>query len=236
MRDRFLRACRAAAASVGVRSGAPVGLPYGSYARFILLFLQSEAVRTGSREIELGRSMRVWLGTMGLSIGGTTYRMVGEQARRISACRLQFFTERDGKELMRHGGFVEGSISMAGVSGNQPGPWQDRVLLNEEFYRALREHPVPVSESALRAIGPRSMAIDIYIWLAYRLHAVRRDVEVGWPALYSQFGSGFQLIRKFRSHFIECLELAIAAYPDAHVSISERGLVLRHSRPAIAKL
>ncbi len=218
------------------RSGAPVGLPYGSYARFILLFLQSEAVRTSSREIELGRSMRVWLGTMGLSIGGTTYRMVGEQARRISACRLQFFTERDGKELMRHGGFVEGSISMAGVSGNQPGPWQDRVLLNEEFYRALREHPVPVSESALRAIGPRSMAIDIYIWLAYRLHAVRRDVEVGWPALYSQFGSGFQLIRKFRSHFIECLELAIAAYPDARVSIGERGLVLHHSRPAIAKL
>jgi hypothetical protein len=218
------------------RSGTLVGLPYGSYARFILLFLQSEAVRTGSREIELGRSMRVWLGTMGLSIGGTTYRLVSEQAKRISACRLQFFTERDGKELMRHGGFVDGSISMAGVSGDQPGLWQDRVLLNEEFYRALRDHPVPVSESALRAIGPRSMAIDIYIWLAYRLHALRRDVEVGWPALYGQFGSGFQLIRKFRSHFIECLELALAAYPDANVSIGERGLVLRHSRPAIAKL
>src|SRR3954466_7687883 len=26
------------------RSGVPIGLPYGSYARFILLFLQSEAV------------------------------------------------------------------------------------------------------------------------------------------------------------------------------------------------
>src|ERR1700712_4211938 len=76
-------------------SGKPVGLPYGSYARFILLFLQSEAVKTGSREIELGRSMRVWLGTMGLSIGGMTYRMVTEQARRISSCRLQFFAERD---------------------------------------------------------------------------------------------------------------------------------------------
>src|SRR5919202_1273212 len=210
------------------RTGKPLGLPYGSYARFILLFLQSEAVRTGSREIELGRSMRVWLGTMGLSIGGTTYKMVGEQARRISACRLQFFTDRNRKGLMRHGGFVDGSIFMARVSGDQPGLWQDRVLLNEEFYRALREHPVPVSESALRAIGPRSMAIDIYIWLAYRLHAVRRDVEVGWPALYGQFGSGFQLIRKFRSHFIECLELAVAAYPEARVSLGERGLVLHH--------
>src|SRR3954469_14141510 len=119
------------------RSGAPVGLPYGSYARFILLFLQSEAVRTGGREIELGRSMRVWLGTMGLSIGGTTYKMVGEQAKRISGCRLQFFTDRDGKELMRHGGFVDGSISMAGVSGNQPGLWQDCVEVG-------RPSPAPV--------------------------------------------------------------------------------------------
>src|SRR3954454_21977983 len=61
------------------RAGKLVGLPYGSHARFILLFLQSEAVKTNSREIELGRSMRVWLGTMGLSIGGKTYRMINEQ-------------------------------------------------------------------------------------------------------------------------------------------------------------
>jgi hypothetical protein len=218
------------------RSGAAIGLPYGSYARFILLFLQSEAVRTRSREIELGRSMRVWLGTMGLSIGGTTYRLVGEQARRISHCRLQFFASRDGNEVMRHGGFVDGTISMAGLNSDQLGLWQDRVLLNEEFYRALREHPVPVSEAALRAIGPRSMVIDVYVWLAYRLHALTRHVEVSWPALHAQFGSGFRLIRKFRAHFAECLELALAAYPDARVSIEERGVVLRPSRPAIPKL
>ncbi len=218
------------------RQGKPVGLPYGSYARFILLFLQSEAVKTGSREIELGRSMRVWLGTMGLSIGDTTYRLVGEQARRISHCRLQFFTDRNGREVMRHGGFVDGSISMTGVASEQLGLWQDRVLLNEEFYRALRDHPVPVSEAGLRAIGPRSMVIDVYIWLAYRLHALTRDVEVSWAALHGQFGAGFQLIRKFRAHFRECLEIALAAYPEARITLSERGIVLRPSRPAIAKV
>jgi hypothetical protein len=221
------------------RAGKPVGLPHGSYARFILLFLQSEAVRTGCREVELGRSMRVWLGTMGLSIGGTTYRMVNEQARRISACRLQFFATAAGQEVMRHGGFVDGAISMAAMPDDEGGQmtlWQDRVLLNEEFFKALRDHPVPVSEAALRAIGARSMVIDVYIWLAYRLHVLSRDVEVGWPALHAQFGSGFGLIRKFRTHFIECLELALAAYPDARVSISEKGITLRPSRPAIGKL
>jgi hypothetical protein len=67
------------------RNEKSLGLPYGSYARFIPLFLQSEALRTHSREIELGRSMRVWLGSMGLSIGGKTYKKVSEQARRQAA-------------------------------------------------------------------------------------------------------------------------------------------------------
>jgi hypothetical protein len=92
-----------------------------------------------------------------------------------------FYADRKGGELMRRGGFVDGAITMTDDLGNQPTLWQERVLLNEEFYRALREHPVPLSETALRAIGPRSMVIDVYIWLAYRLHALKRDVEAGWP-------------------------------------------------------
>lgn len=212
-----------------------IGLPYGSYARFILLFLQTEAIRTGSREIELGGSMNRWLGSMGLSSGGKTYRLVSEQARRISGCRLTFFADRQGHEIRSQGGFVKTAISMSGMLGDQPGLWQDKVLLDEDFYRALREHPVPLSESALRAIGPRSMVIDVYIWLAYRLHALRRDVEVGWPALHAQFGAGYMRLRDFRRDFIAALELALAAYPDAHVSTGERGVVLRPSRPAVAR-
>ena len=215
-------------------AGKPLGLPYGSYARFILLFLQSEAIRTQSREIELGGSMRTWLGSMGLSIGGKTYRLVNEQSRRISGCNLVFYAEKGDRELMRRGGFVDGAISMTEVFQDQPSLWQERVLLNEEFYRALREHPVPLSESALRAIGPRSMVIDTYIWLAYRLHALRREVEVGWPALYAQFGAGYRHIRQFRAQFIEALQLALAAYPDASVALGDRGVILRPSRPAIA--
>lgn len=217
------------------RAGKLLGLPYGSYSRFILLFLQSEAIKTGNREIELGRSMRVWLGSMGISIGGTTYRLVTEQARRISGCTLTFYADRGNHELMRRGSFVDGSITMADVLSDQPGLWQERVLLNEEFYRALREHPVPLSEAALRAIGPRSMVIDVYIWLAYRLHALKRDVEVGWPALLSQFGTSYRRLRDFRRDFLMALELAVAVYPEARISIGERGVILRPSRPAISK-
>jgi hypothetical protein len=216
------------------RQGKFIGLPHGSYARFILLFLQSEAIRTSSREVELGASMKRWLMSMGLSVGGKTYRLVNEQARRISGCILTFFADKGNAELMRRGGFVDGAITMTDAVGDQLGLWQERVLLNEEFYRALREHPVPLSESALRAIGPRSMVIDVYIWLAYRLHALRRDTEVGWPALFGQFGAGYGRLRDFRRDFAHALELAVAAYPEAQVGMGDRGVILRPSRPPIA--
>jgi hypothetical protein len=119
--------------------------------------------------------------------------------------------------------------------GDQPSLWQERVLLNEEFFKALLDHPVPLSESALKAIGPRSMVIDIYIWLAYRLHALEKQVEIGWAALHAQFGGGYQVVRQFRARFLEALELALAAYPDARVSLGNRGLILHPSRPAVAK-
>ena len=67
-----------------------VGLPFGAIARIILLYLQTEAVRTQSREVELGRSMNHWLTTMGIDNGGKTYRLVREQSRRLSLCRLTF--------------------------------------------------------------------------------------------------------------------------------------------------
>jgi Plasmid encoded RepA protein len=218
------------------RSGAPLGVPYGSYARFILLFLQSEAIRTQSREVELGRSMRVWLATMGISIGGKTYKQVNEQARRISGCSLTFFADRAGAQMKSRGGFVKTEITMSAIDEHQqPALWQDRVILDEDFYRALREHPVPVSDTALRAIGPRSLVIDVYIWLAYRLHALKKDVEISWTALHAQFGAEVGRLRGFRKYFIECLAIAVAAYPDARVDIGDRGLILRPSRPAIAK-
>ena len=91
---------------------------------------------------------------------------------------------------------------------------------------------MPVSDNALRAIGPRSLVIDIYIWLAY---ALRKDVDVSWPSLHAQFGAEVGRIRGFRKYFIECLALAVAAYPDARVEVGERGVTLRPSRPAIAK-
>jgi len=55
-------------------------VPFGSHARLILLYLQTEALRTGSREVELGSSMRAWLFRVGIPAGGITGKSVRDQA------------------------------------------------------------------------------------------------------------------------------------------------------------
>ena len=63
----------------------PVGIPYGSRARLILLFLQGEALRTQSRDIPLGKSLHHWLTRLGIPICGKSMAAVRDQAKRIKS-------------------------------------------------------------------------------------------------------------------------------------------------------
>jgi hypothetical protein len=218
------------------RDGGLIGVPYGSIARLILLYLQTEAVRTGSPEIELGRSMKAWMARMSLTTGGKTYHLVAEQARRISGCRLTFFTDLPNAELRSNGAFVQSAISLAGLADeSQPSLWQDRIRLDDGFWKSLREHPVPVREEALKAIGTRSLAIDVYIWLAYRLHAISKPTRITWTAIHAQFGAGFKVARQIKPSFLEALHFALAVYPEARVDIEKTGVLLHPSAPAVPR-
>ena len=57
-----------------------VGVPFGAYARLILLYLQTQALKTSNREVELGRSWRDWMMRIGIPWGGRSGRGVREQA------------------------------------------------------------------------------------------------------------------------------------------------------------
>jgi hypothetical protein len=221
------------------------GVPFGSKARLILLYLQTQALLNRSREIRLGSSLYEWLNRMGIPVGGPNYRAVREQANRISAAKLSFSWsgERDGQ---RYDGFEHDSIVKRGVifAGDemadpaQPRLWEDTIVLSETFYNALESHPVPVSEAAIRAISNESWAIDAYIWLAYRLHSLEKPTLVTWANLRDQFGPGpaYQRLSNFKLKFTPVLHSALAVYPEAKVDLeskNKQGIVLYPSPPAI---
>jgi hypothetical protein len=213
------------------------GVPYGSRARMILLYLQTQAIRTGSREVELGRSMRDWLGRMRLSWGGETGKALREQAGRIAACSLKFFWEGEDGDGWTKGGFVRSGLRFHQRQmddDRQPDLWEDRVLLDEAFYETLRRHPVPLREAALSELSDRSASLDLYIWLAYRLHTLKGPTPVRWAALREQFGAGYAEGHTFRRDFRKALAPAVAAYPEARLDVCDEGLVLYPSPPPVA--
>jgi hypothetical protein len=212
------------------------GVPYGARARMILLYLQTQAIRTGSREVALGRSMRDWMERMGLSNGGETAKALREQAARISACSLKFFWEDGEVDGFERGAIVRSGLRFHAEDTVQGSLWEDRVVLDETFYRALRDHPVPLLEAAIRQLRDRSMSLDIYVWLAWRLHRLEKATKISWPAIYGQFGNGFRAIRQFKPRFAEALAAAVAAYPEARIDIGDAGVTLHPTRPPIARI
>ena len=212
------------------------GVPYGARARMILLYLQTQAIRTGSREVALGRSMRDWIERMGLATGGETARALREQAARISACSLKFFWEDAGSDGFERGAIVRSGLRFHAEDSAQGALWEDRVVLDETFHAALRDHPVPLLEAAIRQLRDRSMSLDIYVWLAWRLHRLTTPTAISWPALHAQFGAGFKAMRQFKPRFTEALGAALAAYPEARVDLSDKTVTVHPARPPVAKI
>jgi Plasmid encoded RepA protein len=210
-----------------------VGVPYGSRARLIMLYLQSEALRTGSREVELSRSLRMWLGRMGISPGGKSIAAVRDQAERISRCRLTFQVSSAGRTGLLNQNIVDSAIFLDHDAGAQGSLFIETAKLSEGFFEQLKKHPVPLEDSAIKAVNNNSMALDVYCWLAYRLHALTQPRTVTWQALKAQFGNGFASGKNFRSRFLPNLRLALAVYPAARVDVDGRGLLLHPSRPPV---
>ena len=59
------------------------------------------------------------------------------------------------------------------------GQFLEKAKLSELFFEQLKRHPVPIEEAAISSIANNSAAIDVYCWLAYRLHALVRRLDDG---------------------------------------------------------
>ena len=200
------------------------GVPHGSKARLILLYLQTEAVKTNSRVIELGTSMRRWLRSMGVTITGPNYQEVRRQAQKIERALVSFTFTGEGALISWQDTIIRGSFERPCSSDEIR-----TVELSESFFKAITERPVPVCEAAIRLLGERCMALDLYLWLAYRLHSLQRPTLVSWRALHNQFGAATRLLKHFKPHFAREIEAALAAYPDARVDLTDDGIRLHPS-------
>ena len=212
-----------------------VGLPYGSYPRLAIAWLSTEAVRTRSREIEIGPTFSSFMYKLGLTPvtgkRGTTSRLRDQLHRLFSTTiRCTYSDEEEG-----HAAGVGYTIAhkhelwWSPRDPNQQALWNSVVVLSTEFYEELIAHAVPIDLRALKALKGSPLALDIYSWLTYRMSYLRRPCLIPWEALQTQFGADYGRLRDFKKKFLGHLGDVLYVYPAARLSEQPVGLLLRSS-------
>jgi hypothetical protein len=203
------------------------GVPSGSKARLILLYLIDRATKGRSPRVELGRSLNDWLARMGAANGGKDYSEVRRQLRRLRHSRISLQLRTGDSRLTTDRAVIASDVSRlaAGTIAND----DDEMLiieLSRDFFEEAIKFPVEVQEAAIRQLGEHCRALDIYLWLAFRLPHIDQEVRLSWKALHAQFGQGVRNIRHFRKDFRGDFERALQVYPGARALLVEDGAQL----------
>ena len=115
--------------------------------------------------------------------------------------------------------------------------WPSTVQLSLDYFNSLQNHAIPLDERALSALGHSSMALDIYAWLAQRLHRIpqERPQFITWAAIKDQFGQGYKRMSKFKEVFRVAMRQVLVQYQAARIEEDGKGLTLRNSSPPVPK-
>ena len=216
-----------------------VGLPYGAKARLILSYINTVAVKTQNPVVEVQDSMTAFIRRIGLQTNGETIGYVKEQLRRLSATRISIgfmMDEENRRGIQSNLNLIQSFDVWFPEGSGQKISWSSVVRLSDDYFKNLVEHAVPLDERALSALSHNAMAIDIYSWLAQRLHRVRGVEFVPWAALKEQFGFSYKEMKGFKRDFRKTLQKVVLEYPGARIEeVLNRGFNIHNSPPPILK-
>jgi hypothetical protein len=215
-----------------------VGLPFGPKPRLVLFHLNAEALRTGSPLINLDDSLTAFVKcTLKLDVDGRTIRSVKEQLNRLSAADFRFYSSYEGHAITVKGTLIEGLDLWVSKDERQRVLWPSYVQFSQRYFDSLLQHAVPLNEEAIKRLSHSAMGLDVYTWLAQRLHRVRPSKSdfVPWTSLKEQFGPDYGRIGDFRRVFARTLAQVKAVYQDARFGLDEKGMRLHNSAPPVAR-
>lgn len=216
-------------------------LPYGSRPRLVMVHISSEAVRTKSRQIEIGDSIRDFMQRIGIKgdSGGKrgSYTMFKRQMEALAACRLSLGYTGHGRMVTIDTKPITRFEAWLHPEGNQRTLWPAELELSPEFFNTLTSHAVPLDPRALGILKDSALALDLYSWLAHRLCRINsgEGIKVSWRNLREQFGQEYAVSKDFKKKFRLALRRVVAVYPDAKVEEEAGGLLLKASPPPLAK-
>ena len=217
-------------------------LPFGNLPRLILAWICTEAVRTGSREIVLGKSLADFMRSLGVySSSGGKYTRLRNQMKRLFGCSVSMtYEDKRGEQFVSSLIAERGEFWWNEREPDEPMLWDSKIYLGEAFFNEIISHPVPLDLNTLTALKRSSLGLDLYLWLTYRTFVLRAPLRLTWRQVYRQFGvdpakaSDKNIVNAFRTKCLRELKKIKLAWPELSYATARGVLILHPSTPTIA--
>ena len=226
-------------------AGADNKLPYGNLPRLLLAWVCTEAVRTQSRELILGRSLSEFMRKLGIrsDSGGSRGDLtrLRNQMKRLLDCTVSLIDEDEQAEARVSSLVADRTLLWWDPrQPHEPTLWESRIRLGEDFFNEIIRRPIPLDMNTLKALKRSSLGLDLYLWSAYRTFALTRPLQLSWRQMYRQFGldsaraSDKRTVDAFRTKCLREFKKIKLAWPDLNYSTAKGMLILSPSKPAIS--
>ena len=217
-------------------------LPYGNLPRLLLAWVCTEAVRTQSRELVLGKSLSDFMRTLDIYAGGgNAHTKLRNQMKRLFGCTVSLiYEDKNGQASVNALIARRTEFWWNERKPDEKTLWESKIELSEDFFNEIIRHPVPLDLNTLTALKRCSLGLDLYLWLAYRTFALRAPLRLSWRQVYRQFGlhptkaSDKRTVLNFRSKVLRELKKIKIAWPDLNYTTAPGVLILLPSTPPIA--
>lgn len=209
-------------------------VPYGPKPRLALIHFNSEAIRTKNPRVEIGHSCSEFLRRIGLpDQDGRTYSLFKRQMMALAATELSLGFTVQNEAVTINARPIKEFRAWISSNDRQPSLWPGELTLSQDYFESLMAHAVPLDPRALGALSHSALALDIYAFLARRLHELDKSVRIPFVSLKEQFGQEYQDVKPFKNKFLLAMRQVQAVYPEANVEQVMGGIVLAPSRPPI---
>ena len=203
-----------------LRADDKIGLPYGVYARLVLLYVTTERVRTKEREFKLGASWSNFLEKMQVNKNGPRNQAVQEQLKRLCATTYHISDENRVRKTESYSSLLVAEKWMRSEDGVH-------VTLSPSFFMMTGDSIVPLESDIVHKLRRSPLSLDLYAWLSYRLFRLKKVQFISWKSLERQFGATYRRPRAFRANFQTSLAKVLKHTPPAPVvEVREKGLHL----------
>ena len=168
-------------------------LPFGNLPRLLLAWASTEAVKTGKRDLVLGRSLSGFMRKLDMSDDSGSPRgdrtRLRNQMKRLFNASVQLIYE-DATVAATASSFIA-DRSVFWWNERKPDEqvlFNSEIRLSEAFFNEIIRHPVPLDMNILKALKRCALGLNLYLWINYRTFALRAPLRLSWRQVYRQFG------------------------------------------------